>query len=137
MAVARPYELQVAITAALKADSALAALVGTRVYDRVPQAVTFPFVEVTQDIGEPFDAIGLDGWEQLIRIDIWSRTGGRSVEATQIAAASYAALHNVSLSLASGDFINGRMIPGGQQMLREDDQETVHVLQRYRYVTQN
>lgn len=137
MAVARTHELQVAITAALKANSAVAALVGTRVYDRVPQAVTFPYVEVTQDIGEPFDAIGLDGWEQLMRLDVWSRTGGRSVEATQIAAATYAALHNVSLTLSTGDFINGRMIPGGQQMLREDDQETVHVLQRFRYVTQD
>lgn len=136
MAVARAYELQVAITTALKADAAVAALVGTRVYDRVPQAVTFPFIEVTQDIGEPFDGMGMDGWEQLMTLDIWSRTGGRSVEATQIAAATYAALHNADLSLSTGDFINGRMLPGGQQMLKEDDQETVHVLQRFRYVTQ-
>lgn len=137
MAVSRAEELQVAITAALKADATVTGLVSTRIYDRIPQNVTYPCIGVGQDTGEPFDAAGLDGWEQLMRLDIWSRTGGRSVEAVQIAAATYALLHNRTFLLSAGLNINGRMIPGGQQMLRDDDHETVQVLQRFRYVTQD
>ncbi len=137
MGAQRAYELQVALTAALKADAAVAALVSARIYDDPPQTVSFPFIQVSQDVGEPFDGTGLDGWEQIMRLDIWSRTGGRSVEATEIAAATYALLHNRTFLLTQGSNINGRMIPGGQQVLRDKDTQTVHVPQRFRYVTQD
>lgn len=137
MAVSRAEELHAAMVAALRADTTLAALVGARVHDDPRQDVRFPWVQVSQDLGEPFDGIALDGWEQLMRVDVWSRTGGRTLEATRIATAVYAALHGMDLALSAGSFVNGRMVSGGQMMLREDDGETVHVVQRFRFVTQH
>ena len=128
-------ELHEAIVAALRADTDITAEVSTRVYDAAPQHTAFPFIVVSLSIGEPFDAQALDGWEAIMRVDIFSRKGGQAGQAYDIAKACHAALHNQTLTLSTQTFVNGRMLPGGQRMVRDDDMETVHILQRYRYVT--
>ncbi len=133
----RTREIHVAIVAALKADSAVAALVSTRIYDRAPEGVTFPCVQVTAEIGSYFDGVELAGWEQVMRVDIWSRAGGGIGESYDIAEAISTVLHGTDQTLGAGKFINGRMIDGGQRIDRDADTETIHTMQRYRFVTQN
>lgn len=133
----RGHELQVSITSRLLAAADVLAAVGSRIYDRVPQNVAFPYLQVTQDLGEPWDAVGFNGWEQVMRVDVWSRDAGETRDAVLVARTVFAALHNQPLVLTEGDLVNGRMLPGGQHVIREEDGRTVHVVQRYRFVTQN
>lgn len=128
-------KIHAAIVAALKADSAVSAIVGSRIYDRVPQSVTFPYGQVTVEIGEPYDGADLQGWEAVVRIDWWSRKNGQSGEVYNVASAAYAVLHGSALTAAGTTIVNGRLLPGGQRLIRDDDRKTAHILQRYRFVT--
>jgi hypothetical protein len=86
--------MQKAVVARLKATAGVTALVGQRIYDRVPQDATFPYVEIgdfqsVDDSAPPC----VDGCEVFIEIQVWSRAVGQ-VEAKQIASAVRAALNN-------------------------------------------
>lgn len=126
--------IHVAVVAALVNAPALAAIVGARVYDSVPQETTYPFCQVTVETGEPYDGVRLDGWECLVRVDHWSRNGGRVQEAHEMAAASYGALHNAEIAIAGVGFVHIRLLPGGQRIVRETDDRTIEAIQRFRVV---
>jgi len=93
------YELQGAIVTRLKADDAVVALVGERVYDHVPRgsngAVTadFPFVGIADSDELQDDVQCLAGVEIAFNLDVWSRKPG-FVETRQIAHAIVSSLHN-------------------------------------------
>lgn len=99
-------ELQGAIVTRLKADAALAALIGVRVYDHVPRgaagAVTadFPFVGIADDDVLQDDATCVTGYEITMNLDVWSRKPG-FVEAKQIAHTVVKSLHNWDVPLAT------------------------------------
>jgi hypothetical protein len=81
--------IQGAIVAALKADSAVKALIGpttARVYDRVPANVTYPYVRVGpgQTVGD--DNPCFDASEVNAEVHVWSNAVGFP-ECKQIAAA--------------------------------------------------
>lgn len=73
-------ELQGVIIARLKADPDVSALVEQRVYDKVPDAPTFPYVSLgpTEELSD--DATcgdgTLTGFAITLQIDCWSRTVG-------------------------------------------------------------
>lgn len=92
--------LQAAIVSALRADAPVTALIGQRVYDRVPPVPTFPYVTIGDDQVLPDAAECLDGSvEVTATIDVWSRTVGK-VEAKQISGAIVSLLNfNASLTL--------------------------------------
>jgi len=92
-------ELQVAIVGALKADAALAAIVGTRIYDAVPPSATFPYVSLGQPQILPDKADCIDGSIVTYTIHGWSSDLGRSVEIKRIGAAIGAALDENELTL--------------------------------------
>lgn len=78
-------ELQKAMVAALKADSALDALgLGDRVYDAVPSPATFPFVKVGEDRVNALDTSCGSDSEILSTVRVFSRAVGR-VEAKRFA----------------------------------------------------
>lgn len=91
-------ELWGAVVAALKGDAAVAALVGDRVYDRVPVDAPFPYLSIGDTWETEDDADCLDAVEIGLRVDAWSRTVG-GAEVRRIADAVRRALHNAELTL--------------------------------------
>ncbi|WP_043062372.1 DUF3168 domain-containing protein [Brucella anthropi] len=70
------YELQGQIVTRLKASPELTALIGGRIYDRVPESPTFPYVSFgpSDEISDNADCI--DGFEVTMQLDVWSRAVG-------------------------------------------------------------
>ena len=128
-----------AILAALKADAGLAAIVGTRVYDAVPQATAYPFVFVTVEAGQAWDGGGgLAGWESLIAVEAWSEKAGSSAEIYAIGRRVVAVLHGQDLALAAGTMINMRLEASSRaaSLVRDDDQARVSRTHRFRVLTE-
>lgn len=92
-------DLQGAIVTALKADGDVAALVGARIYDRIPPAPDFPYVsygsdQVLQD--DPGDCGA--GYEVFVTLDVWSRAVGQP-QMKRIGGAIRSRLHDAELDL--------------------------------------
>lgn len=114
----RTLAVQAALVDALKADAGVAALVGTRVYDRAPQGAAHPLITVRHVSTVPFDGVGLRGREALWSVDVWSREPG-SAETREILAAIHAALHWASLTLSAGSVVFCR--ENGMRDFRDPD----------------
>lgn len=82
----------------LKAHAGVTALVGQRIYDRVPESAQFPFIQIGyfQIVDDSADCV--DSVECYIELQAWSRAVGQ-VEAKEIASAVRAALHNYAAAL--------------------------------------
>lgn len=91
--------LQAAVVAALKAYAPLAALVGAKVYDRVPANTVPPYICLSgwQEIEDGSDCF--DASEILFDIQAFSSAVGRP-EAARIAGAVKAALHHLTPAAA-------------------------------------
>ncbi len=97
MALSAGLALQKMVVARLKANAGVAALVGARIYDAVPQDVAFPFVEFTSQLENDESAACMnEAVEVFLDLNCWSRPEGgpSSVEALRIAEAIKASLHN-------------------------------------------
>lgn len=70
------YELQVAIVTRLRANPAVSALVGTRIFDEVPKGAAFPYITIGEADETSVDADCIDAFELSIDIDVWSRDPG-------------------------------------------------------------
>jgi len=70
------YELQGQIVTLLKASPELTALIGGRIYDRVPESPTFPYVSFGPSDEISDDADCIDGFEVTMQLDVWSRAVG-------------------------------------------------------------
>jgi len=124
------YELQVAIVKALKADAAVKALIGGRIYDRIPMDGTgkvtakFPYVSLgpEQEIPEHINCIA--GGDIVQQLDVWSRAVGRA-EAKKIARAVKDALDDVDLSLGSNALVC--LSYEGRRVLTDPDGLTTHI----------
>lgn len=95
-------ELHLAIYNTLSGASAVYAIVGEsppRVYDRVPEDATFPYISLAQPQVLPDRADCIDGAETFFGIDGWSREVG-SVEIKRLGAAIAFALDQVEFVLA-------------------------------------
>jgi hypothetical protein len=101
-------ELITAIFAKLKADAAVIALMGDRLYSQapgrqgIPENVPMPYLTLGPVVAQPFDADCSDGAEISVQLDIWS--GGASTafskaEAMKCANAVQRALHDANLTL--------------------------------------
>lgn len=95
MAVDPAYALQVAFVAGLKA---LGTAAGTRVYDRVPDTETFPYITVGEGQIIPIEEECFDRSESTHQINVWSRAVGYP-EVKQLAGAIRAALNHGSFSV--------------------------------------
>lgn len=126
-------EVQKAVVAALKADAGLIAVVGTRIYDDVPQNATFPYVTFDNFLGEPaVETLSGEGFEVLLTLSIWSRSKAGRVQALQAAAAIVDILNNSTLTLDSKTVVM-TLLAG--QVARRSDAETTQVIQRWQFVT--
>lgn len=93
--------LQIAIVERLKADAAVAALVGPRIFDAVPQQSAYPLIGYGADqvLATEHDGDCFDGSETLAELHVFSRAAGQA-EAKRIAAAVRAALARWTPALA-------------------------------------
>nr|WP_314436883.1 DUF3168 domain-containing protein [uncultured Brevundimonas sp.] len=87
--------LQKAMLAVLKADAAVQALLGGRVWDEAPEGAEFPHLVIGRCESRPLAADG-GGVEQRLTLTAVSRFAG-SQEAKAVAAAVRACLHDVTL----------------------------------------
>lgn len=87
--------LQKALVAALKADAAVAALVGGRVFDQAPEGAAFPYLALGRCESRPMAADG-GGVEQRLSLAAVSLFAG-SEEAKAVVAAVRACLHEARL----------------------------------------
>lgn len=90
---------QKALLDQLKAYAPLAALVGTRIYDYVPQKPDFPFVNIGEDDLAQFDTTTNNGAKIAATIHTWSSIRGYK-ECKGIQAEIRSALHDASLTAA-------------------------------------
>jgi hypothetical protein len=128
------HELQVALINALRANADVGALVGSRIYDRVPAGdgqnkAVFPYVSFgpVQDI--PEDAECIEASELVIQIDIWSRDPG-FMEGRKIAKSIKLALGDQSLVLADNALVYFEF--DGRRDLRDPDGLTTHIVCTFR-----
>ena len=127
------FELQKAIVTALVADTALTALVGSRIYDETPRAPAFPYVVLSQTTVADWSTSTETGAEHQLTIDAWSRQGGKR-EAYAIADAIVAALDDVALTVSGQALVNLRF--KFTETRRDSDGITWHAALRFRAVTE-
>lgn len=110
--------LQQAIFTRLTEDEAVAALVGTRVYDDVPGGAAFPYLSIGAMRSRDWSTGDSTGVEVRLTLAAWSRAhGGR--EAREIAGAVKAALHDADLALTDHVLVSLRFLDS--DMTRERD----------------
>lgn len=120
---------QVGLYAALLACSPLAALVGARVYDRVPQNATFPYVAIGDDTAIDWSGQTHLGEEATITIHAWSRQSGRK-EVKSIMNAIDDRLHRGSLALEGYGLVS--LTRDFAETMEDPDGITIHGVQRFR-----
>lgn len=125
-----------AVVARLKADSALAALVGARVYGpRAPQGATFPYVCV-QVVSSPWDTKTRTGHEHFVRVQGYSdKAGGALSEASDLRNAVYNSLHQASF-VVSGAAVIECLQNGLDDVGFEPDNERAQFTTEFRCIVQ-
>lgn len=108
------FELIGAMMTQLKAATSVTALVGQRIYDRVPELqdgtpnVAYPYISVGPTSSIPADFDCIDGEDVTIQFDIWSSGPGEafsSVECRKICSAVKRALHDAELVLSENALV--------------------------------
>jgi len=117
--------LQKAIIVALKANTALQGLVGTRIYDNVTPDAQLPYITFGPFDSIPEDADEYEGSDTTLQIDAWSDEVG-SVEIKKIGRAIREAIHNVDLDLDEDQRLVALTVEV-VRYLREPDGITQHV----------
>lgn len=109
------FELIKAMMDRLKVTPAVTALVGQRIYDRVPEqqsgapGVAFPYISLGPDTSIPDDFDCMDGEELTIQFDVWSNGSGEaygSVQCRKICGAIKRALHDADLPLQTNALVS-------------------------------
>lgn len=86
-------EFQDAVLGLLKADAAVSALVGARIWDRMPASGTYPCITFGPSDFTPDDAECIVGRRETLQIDCWAQAQGRLWPARELADAVKAVLH--------------------------------------------
>ena len=99
--------LQKLIFDTLRAEAVVTSLIGSRVYDRVPEGPTFPYVSfgAYDFVSDESDCI--DAGEHTLQIDVWSRSVGR-VQAKQITDAVRRSLHGLDADMGAFGLVEMR-----------------------------
>lgn len=97
-------ELYSATIQRLKADGAVAALVGARIYDEIRPNPVYPYLNFANFDVHQDDVTCQTGYDIYIDIDGWTNTSG-NVQAWQLAHAVVKALHDWTPTLATNDCI--------------------------------
>ncbi len=126
--------LQKAIFEALLADTALTALLGAgKIFDDVPQGVSFPYLTIGQASTRDWSTSTEEGAEHILTLQVWSKAAGRkTIQA--IIQAVHDILHNAALTLEDHNLVNLRH--EFTDLTRAKSGHAYHGLTRYRAVTE-
>ncbi|PZU57951.1 MAG: DUF3168 domain-containing protein [Brevundimonas sp.] len=124
--------LQKALVAAMKADAAVDALLGGRVWDQAPEGAGFPHLLVGRCESRPLDADG-GGVEQALTLTAVSRFAGTE-EAKAISAAVRARLHEATLEADGVRTVSLRVV--WSDVARSGDGRRTWAVVRLRAVTE-
>ncbi|WEX07734.1 DUF3168 domain-containing protein [Chelativorans sp. AA-79] len=106
---AATLDLQEAVFAALKADSALVtALGGAKFHDVTPANLNFPYITFGRTSTYDWSTGTEEGSEHLFTLHVWSKQKGRR-EALALMERVRAALHEKDLALSGHDLVNLRL----------------------------
>lgn len=96
--------LQKSVYDALRADADVAAIVGARVFDAVPEGSDYPMIVFGSSDMVPVDDVAqcVEGAEVSLQLDCWVRANGRLRPARDLVAAVTQALHRSTLALEGG-----------------------------------
>ena len=126
-------ELQKAIFEALAANGALAAMVGTRVFDHAPANAAFPYITFGRTSVYDWSTGTESGTEQLFTLHVWSKAKGKK-EALEIMELARGTLHDAALELEGHKLVNLRL--EFSEARYDDRNEAHHGLLRFRAVTE-
>lgn len=126
-------ELQKAIFAALRANEALAALVGARIFDHAPANVAFPYITFGRTSVYDWSTATESGTEQLFTLHAWSKGKGKK-EALEIMELARLTLHDAALVLEGHSLVSLRL--GFSEARYDDRNEAHHGLMRFRAVVE-
>lgn len=97
--------LQKGLRAALVADAAVTAIVGTRIYDEPPQGVTYPYLRFGAIEAEALDTDSTAAATVFVTIEGHSRSASGRVEAVQMAEAVRSVLHRQESAVTTTGFV--------------------------------
>ena len=126
-------ELQKAIFEALAANGALAAMVGTRVFDHAPANAAFPYITFGRTSVYDWSTGTESGTEQLFTLHVWSNAKGKK-EALEIMELARGTLHDAALELEGHKLVNLRL--EFSEARYDDRNEAHHGLLRFRAVVE-
>jgi hypothetical protein len=123
--------LQKLLYDALRADVAVSAMIGGRVYDRVPSeeqriadtGAAFPYISFGAYDFTPDDAECIYSGEHTIQLDIWSQAVGK-VEAKTITDAVRQLLHDYEADMGEYGLVDMRVVLA--QVISDPDGLTSH-----------
>jgi hypothetical protein len=126
-------ELQKAIFEALGANAALAALVGTRIFDHAPANVSFPYITFGRTSVYDWSTGTESGSEQLFTLHVWSKGKGKK-EVLEIMELARTTLHDAALDLDGHRLVNMRL--AFSEARYDEDLSVHHGLLRFRAVVE-
>ena len=128
--------MQAAVVAALSADAAVKALIGTPPRINPPQFTNWPgsYIEIGEGQEIPDLAECIDGTEVYFDIHIWSRVDRSFADAKKIAATIWDCLKNATLTLSENKLL--LIERENQQHMRDSDGISLHVVLTLRALTE-
>lgn len=117
-------EFQQAVFTLLKADAAVAAAVGTRIYDGAPASAAYPYITFGPSNSVPDDANCVNGVTETLQIDILASDQAKVWPCKDIVAAVRRALHEADISLTTHACAGCRVVTA--RVEREADWVTAH-----------
>lgn len=116
-------ETQTAIINLLKASNAVANKVKTRIFDTVPDKVTFPYINIPPFDSPTEETKDKDGQVHNIQIDTWSREKGQK-ETRELIKAIRAAVHRVPFTITGATVLFNYV--NNTRLLMDSDKRTIH-----------
>jgi len=127
-------ELQATIVAALQGDAVLTQLLGgPKIFDRVPERASFPYLTLGRTAVVDWSTGTEDGAEHVLTLHVWAR-GGSKQATYEIMDEVSRKLHDSALPLEAHRLVNLRL--QFAEARQEPDSATYHGILRFRAVTE-
>lgn len=126
--------LQLAVINALKGNAALSEITGGDISQNAPVGFSSPYVTLGPSSFTPESADDLEGQEETLQVDCWSKQGGSLAQTKRMVGLITKALHGADLEIAEPFAVSEVNVVLAQSFL-DRDQETGHgVIQVTAYV---
>lgn len=117
-------ELQKLVYDTLVADAGVAAIVGDRIYDRMPTSGDYPCITFGPSDYTEDDSECITGRIEALQLDCWVQSDGRLRPCRELADAVKSALHEADLSMAVNALVRIRV--DGVRVFADQDGVTAH-----------